>query len=89
MGENAIRRKLVYQSTHPMPAKTIVALALVIIGIVILAYSGLSFTTPGKPVEFLGLRMETTDSHFVPPWVGAISLLAGIAVFFVPSKGSS
>src|SRR6266540_4333026 len=35
--------------------------------IAILADSGITFTTPGKPVEFLGMRIETTGSHFIPP----------------------
>jgi len=37
------------------------------LGIVVLAYSGITFKTPGKPVEFLGMHFETTDSHFIPP----------------------
>ena len=35
-----------------MNTKTIVAVILVTLGIVVLAYSGITFTTPGKPVEF-------------------------------------
>jgi hypothetical protein len=37
-----------------MNTKTTVAVLLITLGIVVLAYSGISFTTPGKPVEFLG-----------------------------------
>jgi hypothetical protein len=37
-----------------MNTKTIVALILVILGLVMLAYSSITFPTPGKPVEFLG-----------------------------------
>ena len=50
--------------------KTIIAVCLVVLGIVVLAYSGLSFTTPGKPIEFLGIHIDTTDNHFIPPAVG-------------------
>src|ERR1019366_6619149 len=39
-----------------MNTKTVIAVILVTLGIVVLAYSGISFTTPGRPVEFLGLR---------------------------------
>jgi len=66
-----------------MNTKTIFAVILVTLGIVVLAYSGLTFTTPGKPIEFLGLHIETTHSHFVPPVVGAIALVGGIVLLFV------
>ena len=66
-----------------MNTKTIVAVILVGLGIVVLAYSGITFTTPGKPVNILGLHFETTVSHFIPPVVGAIALVGGIALLIV------
>lgn len=69
-----------------MNTKTIVAVILVALGIVVLAYSGITFKTPGKPVEFLGLHIETTDSHFIPPIVGALALVGGIVLLVVKPK---
>ncbi|HVU08990.1 MAG TPA: DUF3185 domain-containing protein [Verrucomicrobiae bacterium] len=69
-----------------MNTKTIVAVALIALGIVVLAYSGLSFTTPGKPIEFLGMHISTTDNHFIPPAVGALALIGGIVLLFVKPK---
>ena len=66
-----------------MNTKTIFAALLVTLGIVVLAYSGITFTTPGKPVEFLGMHMATTDSHFIPPVVGALALVGGIVLLVV------
>ena len=66
-----------------MNTKTIVAILLVTLGIVVLAYAGITFTTPGKPVEFLGLHIETTNSHFIPPVVGALALVGGIVFLLV------
>ena len=66
-----------------MNTKTIVAVLLVTLGIVVLAYSGIAFTTPGKPVEFLGMHIETTHSHFIPPVVGALALVGGIVLLLV------
>ena len=48
-----------------MNTKTIISVLLITLGIVVLAYSGLSFTTPGKPIDFLGLHIATTNSHFI------------------------
>jgi hypothetical protein len=69
-----------------MNTKTIVAVLLITVGVVVLAYSGLSFTTPGKPVEFLGMRIETTDNHFIPPTAGAFALVGGIILLLVKPK---
>jgi uncharacterized membrane protein YdcZ (DUF606 family) len=69
-----------------MNIKTIVAVILVALGIVVLAYSGISFTTPGKPIDFLGMHIATTDNHFVPPAVGALALVGGIVLLLVKPK---
>jgi len=66
--------------------KTIVSIILITLGIVVLAYSGLSFTTPGKPIEFLGLHIATTDNHFIPPAVGALMLVGGLVLLFVKPR---
>jgi hypothetical protein len=69
-----------------MNTKTIIAIILVALGVVVLAYSGISFTTPGKPVNFLGIHVETTERHFIPPVVGTLALVGGIALLLVNPK---
>ena len=69
-----------------MNPKSIIAVILVTLGIVGLAYSGITFKTPGKPVEFLGLHIKTTHSHFIPPAVGAIALVGGIVLLLVKPR---
>jgi hypothetical protein len=69
-----------------MNTKTIVAVVLIALGIVVLAYSGITFTTPGKPVDFLGMHFETTVSHFISPAVGVLALIGGIVLLFVNPK---
>ena len=69
-----------------MNTKTIVAVLLVTLGIVVLAYSGIAFTTPGKPVNFLGMHFETTVSHFIPPFVGAVAVVGGIVLLVINPK---
>lgn len=68
-----------------MNTKTL-AIILVVLGIAVLAYSGISFTTPGRPIDFLGMHFETTVSHFISPAVGAIALVCGIVLLVVKSK---
>jgi hypothetical protein len=69
-----------------MKTKTIVAVILIALGIVVLAYSGITFKTPGKPVDFLGMHFETTVSHFISPAVGALALVGGIVLLLVNPK---
>ena len=69
-----------------MNTKTIIAVLLVGLGIVVLAYSGITFTTPGKPVNFLGIHVETTERHFIPPVVGALALVGGVVLLLANPK---
>ena len=57
-----------------------IGMVLIGLGIVVLAYSGITFKTPGKPVDFLGMHIETTHSHFIPPVAGALALVGGIVL---------
>jgi hypothetical protein len=69
-----------------MNLKAIVAIVLVILGIVVLAYSGITFTTPGETVQFLGMRIETRESHFIPPVFGALALIGGIVLLLLKPR---
>lgn len=69
-----------------MSTKTIGAIILVILGLAVLAYSGISFTTPGKTVEFLGMHIQTTERHFIPPVVGVLALVGGIVLLLVKPR---
>jgi len=48
----------------------IVAVILIGLGIVVLAYSGITYKTRGEPVDIGPLHIETTKSHFIPPVAG-------------------
>ncbi|MGA3269261.1 MAG: DUF3185 domain-containing protein [Verrucomicrobiota bacterium] len=66
--------------------KNLFAVALIALGIVVLAYSGLSFKTPGEPINILGMHIATTDNHFIPPAVGALMLVGGIVLLLVKPR---
>ena len=65
-----------------------IALVLIGLGIVVLAYSGITYKTPGKPVDFLGVHIETTHSHFIPPVAGALVLMGGIVLLAANPKNT-
>ena len=69
-----------------MRQKTIIAGILIIIGIVVLAYSGITYKTRGEPVNIGPLHIETTKSHFIPPVVGAVALVGGIVLLVLGTR---
>jgi len=69
-----------------MDAKSIIAAILITVGVVILAYSGISYTTPGETIRFLGIRIETVETHYIPPFVGALALVGGIVLLLVKPR---
>ena len=70
-----------------MNTKTI-AMILVVLGIVVLAYSGITYRTPGKPVDVLGMHFETTHSHFIPPVAGALMVAGGLVLLVAGPKNA-
>ena len=69
-----------------MRQKTIIAGILIILGIVVLAYSGITFKTRGEPVNVGPLHIETTKNHFIPPVVGAVALVGGIVLLMLDTR---
>ena len=69
-----------------MSSTRMIAAVLVALGVVVLAYSGITFSTRGKPVDIGPLHVETTQSHFIPPVFGAIALVAGLVLLVAGNK---
>lgn len=69
-----------------MSSTKTIAVVLVALGIVVLAYSGITFRTPGKTVNIGPLHLQTTRSHFIPPVVGALALVGGLVLLVVGTK---
>jgi hypothetical protein len=65
--------------------KTIVGIALIVLGALALAYHGFSYTTREKAVDIGSLQVTKEEHHVipVPPVLGAIALLGGVAVLVV------
>jgi len=63
-----------------MKTNTLIAILLIIVGIVIFAYQGISYTTREKVVEIgpIEIMTEKTNTFPLPPVVGGITLVGGI-----------
>jgi len=71
-----------------MFSRKILALILIIVGVVILAYSGITLKTPGKPVDIGPIHVSTTNRHFIPPVAGGVALGAGLLILVLWRKQS-
>jgi hypothetical protein len=61
----------------------IIGVILVIFGAVVLAMKGISYTKDRDAVKVAGVEIAKEDKGFVPPYVGLISVVAGIALLAV------
>jgi hypothetical protein len=71
-----------------MGPKTIVAIILIILGIVILAYQGITYTKRESVVNIGALHVTAEKEKTIPlpPILGAAALVAGLALLFVGNK---
>jgi hypothetical protein len=72
-----------------MNPKMILAVILIALGIVAFAYQGINYTTRGRDVNVGPLHMTTEHEHHIPlpPILGAIALVGGIALILVDKRG--
>jgi hypothetical protein len=69
--------------------KLVVAIALIVLGVVGLAYGGISYTHQKKVVD-LGPIQVTHDQHEtlpLPPIAGGVCLVSGVAILILGGRG--
>ena len=71
-----------------MKPKTIVAVILIALGVVALAYQGITYTTRGTVVDVGPMHVTTERTHNIPlpPIIGGIALVGGIALLLIGGK---
>jgi hypothetical protein len=67
----------------------VVAIVLIALGIVALAYQGITYTSMGKAFDLGPIHVATEETHHIPlpPILGAIALIGGIVLLVVDRKG--
>lgn len=65
-----------------MSGRSVLGIALVVLGILALAYQGFSYTVPKKAVDLGPIQVTKEERHTIPlpPILGALALIGGIAV---------
>lgn len=73
-----------------MKGATIAGILLIVLGVIALGYQGITYTTQKKVVD-VGPIHATKDEHKtipLPPIVGAVALVGGIALLVTGGKNS-
>jgi len=71
-----------------MKPATVIGVILIVIGIVALAYQGITYTTSEKVVDLGPLKVEAKRERTIPlpPVVGVIALVGGIVLVAVSAR---
>jgi hypothetical protein len=71
-----------------MRSTTLIAIMLIALGVVAFGYQGITYTTKEKVVDLGALQVtaETKKTLPLPPIVGAIALVGGIALLVLGQK---
>ena len=73
-----------------MSAKSLFGIALIVVGILALAYQGFSYTVPKKAVDIGPIQVTKEERHTIPlpPILGGLALISGIAVLVMDRRNS-
>jgi uncharacterized membrane protein HdeD (DUF308 family) len=73
-----------------MGGRTILGIALIVIGLFALAYQGFSYTTQKKVVDIGPIQATKEEHHTVPlpPVLGALALISGVVVVVAGRRGN-
>jgi uncharacterized membrane protein YidH (DUF202 family) len=71
-----------------MPRNTLIGVVLIALGIVALAYEGITYTTREKAIDLgpLEVTTERTRNIPLPPILGALALVGGVVVLVMGSR---
>jgi hypothetical protein len=71
-----------------MNALTIIGIVLLIIGVVALAYQGISYTTTEKVVDLGPLKVEAKREKTIPlpPVLGGVAVAAGVVLLVAGAR---
>ena len=71
-----------------MKPVAVLAIILIVIGVIALAYGGFSFTTREKVAEVGPLKIEKNKTRSVPlsPVLGVLALVGGVALLVVARR---
>jgi hypothetical protein len=73
-----------------MKSTSVAGILLIVLGVIALAYQGISYTTQKKVLD-IGPIQATKEEHKtipLPPIIGAVALIGGVVLLFAGGKNS-
>jgi hypothetical protein len=72
-----------------MKPLTIVGVVLIVLGVIALAYQGISYTTSEKVVDIGPLKVEAKKEKTIPlpPILGGVAVAAGVILLIAGARG--
>ena len=67
----------------------IIGVLLIVFGAIVLVLRGVSYVKNRDTVDLGIARIQTEERGFIPPIVGAIALVAGVALVFAGRRGAA
>jgi len=73
-----------------MSGKSLLGIGLVILGIIALAYQGITYTTQKKVLDIGPIQATKEEHHNIPlpPILGVLSLVGGVAVLVLDRRSN-
>ena len=71
-----------------MKTTTIAGIILVVVGVIALAYQGVTYTTKDKAVDLGPIQITKEEKHTIPlpPILGGLALVGGVILIVVGGK---
>ena len=71
-----------------MKPLTIVGIVLIALGVIALAYQGITYTTKEKVIDIGPLKVEATKEKTIPlpPVLGGVAVVAGVVLLIVGAR---
>jgi hypothetical protein len=66
-----------------------IGVVLIVAGVVVLAMRGISYTKERESVSVGPVAVAAEKKGFVPPWVGAVAIAAGVALVFAGRRSGA
>jgi len=67
----------------------IIGILLIVFGAIVLVLKGVSYVKDKDTVDLGVAKIETEERGFIPPWVGGVALVAGIALLFAGRRAGT
>lgn len=67
----------------------IIGILLIVFGGIVLVLKGVSYVKDRAKVDLGVAKIEMEERGFIPPWVGGVALVAGIALLFAGRRAGA